>query len=270
MKINNSWNIFDDWMFIEYETTDTYDWGFLDGLFVCYDKLIESTHKDLNSILTIWDSRLAELGGDPTNSDWDNFRPLRLSREEDWSDWLAHLFETSSTGIFAHKLLNIPRFKTNDYILPKKVDRETPHMGYRSDIIIEWQNGCFTHIEVKVGDESLSKTKETGLVMMDKYNCSEERWTNYILLLSEQLPSWDQLSEAKKENIEFITWDDVSVMLRKGLLSEESVNWKVWAHSFVGVIEQKLIRFKEQNMRYVSFDSIERKTRILKEGLNNE
>src|SRR5262249_34086145 len=36
-----------------------------------------------------WNKRLAELGGDPWDYDWDRFRPLRLSREEDWSDWLA-------------------------------------------------------------------------------------------------------------------------------------------------------------------------------------
>src|SRR5688572_7128514 len=38
-----------------------------------------------------WDALLADLGGDPSATDWTTFRMLRREREEDWSDWLAQL-----------------------------------------------------------------------------------------------------------------------------------------------------------------------------------
>ena len=55
----------------------------------------------LLAAIAVWADRLADLGGEPVCQDWSRFRPLRLSREEDWSDWLAHLIETSSTGVSA-------------------------------------------------------------------------------------------------------------------------------------------------------------------------
>jgi hypothetical protein len=51
-----------------------------------------------------WDRRLRRLHGKITEVNWVNFCPLRTSREEDWSDWLAWLLETSTTGLLAHAL----------------------------------------------------------------------------------------------------------------------------------------------------------------------
>src|SRR5262245_31500794 len=62
----------------------------------------------LNELRGEWSKRLAGLGGDPGACDWSSFRPLRLSREEDWSDWLTHLIQESQEGEFARFLFEMP------------------------------------------------------------------------------------------------------------------------------------------------------------------
>jgi hypothetical protein len=51
-----------------------------------FERLIDVGAKALGLALERWDERLRDLGGDPAREDWSRFRPLRLSREEDWSD----------------------------------------------------------------------------------------------------------------------------------------------------------------------------------------
>ncbi len=67
-------------------------------------RLIEAARKrqahdlaQLRDWLNNEDAQFRNLGGDPLHEDWAAFWPLRLSREEDWSNWLAHLIATSST-----------------------------------------------------------------------------------------------------------------------------------------------------------------------------
>ncbi len=107
-----------------------------------------------------WNEKFDALGGDPTYNNWNNFRPLRLTREEDWVDWLAYLIESDDMGHFAKALLKETR--ATNFIAPKRVLREDPCKGYRADLIIEWQNKSFTHIEVKIGDPNLKKTYPTS------------------------------------------------------------------------------------------------------------
>src|SRR5437879_725289 len=52
----------------------------------------------------VWDKKLLAVCGNLGGLEWSDFRPLRLSREEDWSDWLAWLLETSTTGALAESL----------------------------------------------------------------------------------------------------------------------------------------------------------------------
>lgn len=87
------------------------------------------------------DAQLAELGGDPLRDAWASFRPLRLSREEDWSDWLAHLIQTSRTGVFWSVALR-GRLPSGALANPRVVHREwiLPG-GYRADLGIERQVG---------------------------------------------------------------------------------------------------------------------------------
>ena len=56
------------------------------------------------SVLAMSIRLLAQFGGDPTHQNWEALRPLRLrsqGREEDWSDWLAYLIQSSDTGTFS-------------------------------------------------------------------------------------------------------------------------------------------------------------------------
>jgi hypothetical protein len=54
-----------------------------------------------------WRKKLQPLCGDGSSYDWDRFRPLLHDREEDWSDWLAWLLETSQTGLLAKSLFTV-------------------------------------------------------------------------------------------------------------------------------------------------------------------
>ena len=53
-----------------------------------------------------WDQHLSKVDGDPLHEDWSRFRPLRLTREEDWSDWLAWLLENSNSGRLAAEVFH--------------------------------------------------------------------------------------------------------------------------------------------------------------------
>src|SRR5690606_38539494 len=112
--------------------------------------------------LKIWNRQLKQAGFacDPCLRDWSTFRPLRMSREEDWSDWIAHLIETSTTGVFCHSLLNLPGLRAQDFVKPA-VERETYFKGKSSktdvknksrktDIIIELANKYILHLEIKL------------------------------------------------------------------------------------------------------------------------
>ena len=129
--------------------------------------------------------KLKHLNGDPINHDWNDFRPLRLSREEDWSDWLAFLIQRSNGG-FNKVLLERPGISAVDYRGPK-VEREVLSNGYRSDIIILWNNGYADHIEVKVGDPGLGKTHGTSAAMRRKYGSRIKGWHDWILLIDSQI-----------------------------------------------------------------------------------
>lgn len=265
------WRIFDSWSPPKEIQDHSISWKVIDELVPYYAKIIESKYEILFSLLKRWDNLLDDLGRDPTHNNWKNFRPLRLSREEDWSDWLAHLLATSKTGVFAHWLFHIPTFRIFDYKSPRNVEREISHGGYRADIIVEWENKHFSHVEVKVGDEHLSKTINTSENLREKYNASSKNWTNFILLLSRQLVSWEQTQSSYdlSPEIKSLTWDDVCVAIRQGLLTEETITWKVWGYSFLGAIEQRLIGFPGHKVSKMPSENLDEKIKILKRGLND-
>ena len=61
----------------------------------------------------------------------------------------------------------------------------------------------------------------------------------------------------------------MAIILRKSILiSNESLSWKVWAYSFLGAIEQKLLYFKNK-YRISDMLQIENNIIVLKEGLLN-
>jgi|JI9StandDraft_1071089.scaffolds.fasta_scaffold21966_3 hypothetical protein len=205
---------------------------------------------------------------EPAYTDWSKFRPLKTEYENDWSDWLAYLLEKSTTGYFAKELLGENAF----LISPEKaiVERETPILGlsggdknFRTDILIHWLNkGRHIHIEVKIDDMNLDKTFPTSEsvnnFIKEKYGNSPEQTVNHYILLSDyQMTEWEKVvKENTRRNISItpITWNKVADSLRKTLSSndtqsKESNEWNVWANSFLGCIEQKLLKFEPFNQK---------------------
>jgi len=263
-----NWSIFNNWKF---DTSKNYDWSVFQELDYLYKEALKVKRKQYFTILNRWNNELQDLGGDPSNEDWGSFRPLRLGREEDWADWLAFLIEKSSSGYFSELLFNIKGFQQSDYARPIEVMREVTDYSreYRADIIIRWKNSSFTHFEIKVGDPGLLKTFKASQRFQKTYDVSDDKWNNYILLLPSQLSDWNRTLMSKKIDVEVLslTWKHVSIALRKSLSKQESVIWKVWAHSFIGIIEQKLLGFENYwNMEALPID-INEKIEILEKSL---
>jgi hypothetical protein len=196
------------------------------------------------------DAALEDLGGDPTASDWTNFLPIRRDREEDWSDWLAQLFEESTTGQFAWALLGgIEGRPRNQYIRPA-VHREVFCAGYRADLIVHWaDSSSYTHIEVKVGDPHLAKTLQTSLEVEKHFLRGRSCRSDIVLLLPTQIEAWTRACSGEPDmhdRVRSLTWLDVAKALRSALPLGvgETLRWRVWAHAFCGAIEQGLLAMR--------------------------
>lgn len=181
---------------------------------------------------------LIDIGGDPLSEDWTKFRPLRLSREEDWSDWLAWLVEKSKSGRFAARLFGRSA-KTS--MLPT-VTREERLQQHRVDLRIEWRGADArtgtesTAVEVKVGDRQFAKTKSAANAHRRAY--AKVRCDDWILV-----PSTDREACAVA-GVTALTWDDVAMALRQSLRNtRESMAWRIWARAFLGAVEQRLLGF---------------------------
>src|SRR5690606_34208801 len=103
------------------------------------------------------------------DTDWSHFRPLRVDREEDWSDWLQHFIATSEHGHFARFALPRCGFGEASAWARPEVTREDATESRRADLVVRWRNGQRCHVEVKVGDQHLSKTVDTALELESKY-----------------------------------------------------------------------------------------------------
>lgn len=192
------------------------------------------------------DQLLHDLDGDPSARDWTSFRTLRREREEDWSDWLAQLIEDAKTGRFASFLLGSIEHRSapSDY-LAAEVHREVPHEGYRADLVIEWTDDSYTHIEVKVGDPDLGKTLGTAEQMEKRFG-SDRRRSDVVLLLPGQRGAWEaecRTQPQMEDRVKALDWSGVARALRGALPkgAGESTHWRVWAHAFCGAVEQDLL-----------------------------
>ena len=67
-------------------TNDPPAWKVFEYIFTTYSTVIDSLYKESDTLIEQWDKELLELAQDPTHSNWHEFGPLRLQREEDWSD----------------------------------------------------------------------------------------------------------------------------------------------------------------------------------------
>ncbi len=267
------WTIFDHWTPPSPEKDKSaLDWSVFDKLTPQFRRISKEKYERLLKALDQYDKQLADYGGDPTHYNWRNFRPLRLSREEDWTDWLAHLIDSSETGSLAGILFGKRQKPALSFARPTWIRREDIQHGYRADIIIKWRNNSFTHVEVKIGDPHLGKTHATGRKLQNKYRAEQAKWNDFILLLSDQLPRWDAVTEADNANagIEPITWDDVCVAIRRSLLTKESITWKALAYVFLGLIEQRIIGFPGHRIKERPIEQLDEKLEILTKGLTHE
>jgi hypothetical protein len=264
----DEWGIFAEWHEPASARDGRYSWGTTEELVAAHRKYEHAIQEVIESRLAGWDQDLAEFGGDPMRRDWTGFRPLRLSREEDWSDWLAFLIEISTTGVSASQLFGETGSVPGAYSRPAKVDREVIAQPYRADLLVRWTGGGVTHVEIKIGDPNLEKTFETADRLQEKYGHGCRRWIDFILLLPVQRSDWDSLVDRIDVNrhVGCITWQDVSIGLRRGLLSDESVIWKSFALAFVGAIEQTLLRFPGPSHRGGRMGTVEQQLHVLEEG----
>ena len=211
-------------------------------------KLIEPLGIELKENLEKSDALFKDFGGDPSRKNRSKFRPLRLSREEDWSDWLAFFLEESN-GNFIKELLGLDNTKGSEFVIEREYQvqerRADKVQGRRADIVLTCRNKKVgIHIEVKVGDLELDKTIETSEFMEREFNKDRElKWTNYLLLPAEDEPSWEALKNKPGwDKVDAITWDDISIAMRNCFVNgKEDLVWKAWAHPFIGIIEQKLL-----------------------------
>jgi hypothetical protein len=202
-----------------------------------------------------WEHRLAWLGGDPSSRDWSRFRPLRLDREEDWSDWFSELLQSSSSGVFAHRLLGPLFASAHPHSRAKpSVEREVSVLGgrRRADVVAVWQRGDRTHVEVKIWDRSFEKTFETARGLRETH--SDCAWQDFILLPEESVDAWNELVDARDRadlTIFAVTWTDVVLALRQSLwLRSEDAMWSAWAAAFIGAIEYRLLGIDHLRLRH--------------------
>ena len=111
--------------------------------------------------------------------------------------------------------------------------------------MIEWADGSYTHMEVKVGGESLSKTLETAVKIEQRFAGNNLKRSDVVLLLPTQLDAWasDCIRRPAMQRVHALTWIDVACALRTALTDRtgESIHWRVWAHAFCGAVEQDLL-----------------------------
>jgi hypothetical protein len=210
---------------------------------------LAEAERELEAEVRRWTLALDPLG-EVSQLDWRKFRPLRLSREEAWSDWLGHLIEVSTSGRFACELLGSRgQHPSSAYALPL-VEREVRagQGEYRADLVIQWQSREIAHIEVKVGDQSFEKTFETAELLEKEYGRGRP-WHNFILLPAEDADKWLQVA-AGRTSVTMLTWTQAATALRCALWSrDESLPWRTWAHSFCGAIEQRLLGILPKHAR---------------------
>ena len=203
-------------------------------------------------LLKKWDGRLHGLGGDPSILNWQNFRPLRLTREEDWSDWLGWLLENSDCDEFASNLFGRLTPKSTGFLGRPQVKREdeTDDGTRRGDILLLWPPHLGIHLEVKIGDEQFAKTFETGRKLQAKHKDSIRAWKNFILIPKESVGTWKEtmsLESNEKSDVEVILWEDVVRSFRKCLWSEtENASWSAWAWAFCGSVESRILGLQRQ------------------------
>jgi hypothetical protein len=218
--------------------------------------------------LAAWDASLHDLGGDPARDDWTEFRPLRLSREEDWSDWLAYLIRAPEGHAVAR--LFSPA-QSSEKVEKARREVTVADGERRADLILEWSGSRAAHVEVKIWDQNFDKTLQTGKGCRGLYTHLGE-WRDYVLLPEESLQAWFECEDSDKVSV--VTWSDVDRELRRCLLAPGgSSQWAAFARAFCGAVEQKILgvpRFESDGRRAIKGASVFRFGRIVMGAIEDE
>lgn len=235
----SSWTVFDAWTRPIREAAPP-SWQSLENWGRLASSAADAEESAVSALLQAWDQKLSDLGGDPSWRPWRRFRPLRLSREEAWSDWMAHLAEDPSSSGFAYNLF--PPVETIAGAVPKS-HREVVLDGgtRRADLILEWAPRSFTSVELKVWDLALGKTFETAQL------CEEwrpgSRWRHYVLLPQDSFEAWEEeLKRGGRQMVHARSWDEVAIALRRSLWGHRgSATYLAFALAYCGAIEQRIL-----------------------------
>jgi len=224
------------------------DWQSIMRLSDKAEEAIKPHISELKKLEVLWAKRLAPVCGHQVNINWSKFRPLRLSREEDWSDWLAWLLENSQTGVFAYSLFADRMKRPIELFVLPNVEREVSLEGRRADVVVEWQSNCMSHVEVKIWDENFDKTFETSQRL--RSTAPDREWTDFILIPNQSQAAWNEIAQEHSEGdmcqVSIILWDDVARALRRCLWEgRESAFWRAWAWAFCRVIEHEVLGLRK-------------------------
>ncbi len=256
------------------------DWDSADVISVALQKAAAQIQGRLDKTLAHWDIKLGQLGGDPQRHEWQHFRPLRLRREEDWSDWLAHLLATSKSGQLGYKLFReiVGSKRQGDFSRPE-VEREVVVGNRRADIVLVTGDRVGIHVEVKIWDRQFEKTSETSALVADAFVSKRGPpvtvWHN-VLLVPEDPKEGVVLDEYHTGvEIEPMVWAHVANSIRSILAGADSdveeISWRVWAWSFVGCIEQQILKFNAAMLRRAQSPSLAlRLLHHLEQGEDND
>jgi hypothetical protein len=157
------------------------------------------------------------------------------------------LFEKSTSGEFASALFSQRSHLFNNPTIIR--EGVTEDYERRGDILVLSRPNLGIMLEVKVGDEQFGKTFETGRKLKAKHKHEVRSWENFILIPSESLEVWNEVSESEKlePKVSFILWEDVVKSIRRCLWFElESEVWRTWAWTFCGAIENRLLGLERQ------------------------
>ena len=263
-QVNHSWEFLKAFRLEAIE--EVYDWKSVRGLIAKSEQAIKPHVLECQSLEAQWEKRLGPLCGNQAKINWSRFRPLRRNREEDWSDWLAWLLETSQTGVLANTLFAESMNCPPEIFVSPTVEREMPLDGRRADVVISWGQNRMTHIEVKLWDGNYEKTFETAKKL--HATAPQFIWNDFILIPCQALEAWNEIAKnhSQKETIKVmvVLWNDVARGLRRCLWQEnESVFWRAWAWVFLNVIERELLGLEKLN-----YDSSDQKIQLVLQWLN--
>lgn len=273
----NDWSVFNGWVSPE-PVVHLPDWSIFDPLEDAAIIYFKHQAAGLTRLLSEWDKALSSFDVDPSRLDWTKFRPLRLGREEDWSDWLGYFIESSKKGDFAKELFS----GTGDpqKFIPLCVRREDRTEKHRADIVIDWDARRSFHIEVKLWDQSFEKTFTTSEELQNSKGNRQEQdeWAHYILLPSKAESAWQECAagiDDAKVSVKVLTWEKVALVIRRALRMEtEDVRWRALAYTYLGAIEQKILGFPriasvEKGGSFLKLQKLSEFSEYLKEGLSN-